>query len=84
MEYPYPIAYYTDNSAKPLLFHLLDVGEGLMALIVLPDQTTVLYDCNVRQEHKTEIINYLKTNIPYRYDRKTKGIKQWIDIFINS
>jgi len=37
MLYSKPIAYYTKKEEQPLLFHLLDVGEGLMILIVFPE-----------------------------------------------
>jgi len=84
MSYTQPINFYTDEGNRPLLFHLLDVGEGLMVLIVYPDKTTMLYDCNVRQDDKEQIINYLGQQIPVRYDPETKEKAQWIDIFVNS
>ena len=34
MELTKPLGYYTDNTA--LRFHMLDVGEGLMILIIFP------------------------------------------------
>ena len=36
MELTKPLGYYTDNTA--LRFHMLDVGEGLMILIIFPKQ----------------------------------------------
>ncbi len=66
------------------MFHLLNVGEGLMVLLIYPDQTTMLYDCNITQDNKNWIINYLKANIPLRYSKEEQKKTQWIDIFVNS
>lgn len=79
-----PLNYYLNSQSSPLLFHLLNVGEGLMVLLILPDETTILYDCNVIQEDKDWIIDYLKSNIPFRYSKEEKKDSQWIDIFVNS
>jgi beta-lactamase superfamily II metal-dependent hydrolase len=84
MPYPAPISYYTNKEAKPLLFHSLHVGEGLMIIVIFPDQTTMLYDCNVRDEDADWIIEYLGKNIPYRYDPEIGEESQWIDIFVSS
>lgn len=84
MSYPKPIGYYANEKDSPLFFHMLNVGEGLMILIIFPDKTTMLYDCNVRQEDKDRIIEYLGKYIPDRYDPVEEKKKQWIDIFVNS
>ena len=79
-----PISFYSDGSNCPLIFHLIHVGEGLMILIIFPDNTTLLFDCNVIQENKDEVLHYLKTQIPYRKDDVSFEEVQWIDIFVNS
>ncbi len=84
MSHPKPLGYYTDPEGAPLLFHLLDVGEGLMTLIVFPDETTMLYDCNVRKDDKDTLIAYLGEHIPWRYEEEVGEESQWIDIFVNS
>lgn len=63
---------------KSVRFCVLDVGEGLMVLLVLPDETTIMYDCNVRNAKENEIIEQLKKYIPNRQKQ------QYIDVFINS
>lgn len=84
MDYPEPIGFYASSPNNPLLFHILNVSEGLMILVIFPDKTTMLYDCNVVQEDKDWIIKYLGEHIPLRYDPETKGVGQWINIFVNS
>lgn len=84
MDYPEPIGFYTISDDEPLLFHILNVGEGLMVLIVFPDETTMLFDCNVTSENEETILAYLRNNIPFRYDEEIDDSIQWIDIFVNS
>ena len=79
-----PIGYYSDGDAKPLRFHLIDVGEGLMTLIIFPDDTTMLFDCNVRQDHMEDVLAYLADHIPVRLDPELNDFGRWIDIFVNS
>lgn len=83
MSYPEPIGYYTGIDEEPLLFHVLDVGEGLMILIIFPNNITMLYDCNVTNDNEETIIAYLEQHIPLRKD-SDQIKKQWIDIFVNS
>lgn len=45
MELTKPLGYYTNNTS--LRFHMLDVGEGLMILIIFPNDQVMLFDCNV-------------------------------------
>jgi Predicted hydrolase (metallo-beta-lactamase superfamily) len=75
--------YYEAKDPK-FLFSLIDVGNGLMFLGIFPDNTTVVFDCNITDEMKENIIEYLKNNIPTRKDIGNGERKQWIDIFINS
>lgn len=65
-------------------FSLLDVGSGLLFIGIFPDNTIFIFDCNITTESSTEIIDYLKSIIPYRYDAESRENKQWIDIFVNS
>lgn len=84
MKYPKPIDYYTNESSQPLLFHVLEVGEGLMILIVFPNNTTMLYDCNILDDTEEIILEYLEKNIPFKYDYENNSDSQSIDIFVNS
>ena len=63
---------------KSLNFYVIDVGEGLMILIVFPDCTTMMYDCNIRDTDEDCIIEQLQCLIPLRNGQ------QHIDIFVNS
>lgn len=83
MIYLQPLSYYTKNEFKPLLFNLLSVGEGLMILFIFPDETTMLYDCNVLKDESDEIIRYCKKIIPIRLNKNGEK-SQWIDIYVNS
>ncbi len=83
-KYFQPLAFYTSSEKNPLSFHVLNVGEGLMVLIVFPDKTTMLYDCNVIQDDKDAIIKFLGQHIPSRYDTSKKQNVQWVDIYVNS
>lgn len=80
----HPLFYYTNTEQDNLLFHLLNVGEGLMCLVIFPDKTTILYDCNVTGENETEVISYLGRHIPTRPDLEEEKLSQWIDLFVNS
>jgi len=80
----YPLAYYTDDEQENLLFHLLDVGEGLMCLVIFPDDTTILFDCNVTGDNEDNVLKYLERQIPFRWDEEAKTLVQWIDVFVNS
>lgn len=79
-----PLSFYLEKEDKPLLFHLLDVGQGLMSLIVFPDNTTFIYDCNITEDNKDKIIEYLNENLPFRWNDNTNQKEQWIDIFVCS
>ena len=83
MAFDKPLGYYIQQG-YPFHFHVLDVGEGLMALLVFPDETTILYDCNVREKYKDSILEYLGRYIPTRFDSEIGERRQWIDIFVNS
>ena len=60
-----PISWYVEDNH--LEFHLLDVGEGLMTLIIFPDNKVMLFDCNVTDENKEEILTYLDKVLPEKY-----------------
>lgn len=46
MELTKPLGYYTDNTA--LRFHMLDVGEGLMILIIFPNDQVMSISLKTR------------------------------------
>ena len=77
-----PLGYYTNDSS--LRFHLLSVGEGLMTLIVFPNNQVMLFDCNVTSDNETEILEYLKTAIPTVRNSETDYDEQPIHAFVNS
>lgn len=79
-----PLSFYLNNVDSPLLFHLLNVGQGLMSLIIFPDNTVMVYDCNITENNQDSILQYLGKNIPDRYNSKTKNKEKWIDIFVCS
>lgn len=76
-----PLDFYDcQNNIK---FYLVDCGSGLTHLIVFPDGTTMLYDCNLLEDNKNEILDLFVELIPWR--ENAEGIKeQYIDIFVNS
>jgi len=80
----YPLDYYKNVDDDNLLFHLMNVGEGLMCLVVFPDKKTLLFDCNVTNDNEEEVISYLGKQIPTRWDPDEKEDSQWIDVFVNS
>ncbi|MFZ5759667.1 MAG: nucleotide-binding domain-containing protein [Thermodesulfobacteriota bacterium] len=80
----YPLDYYKNTEHDNLLFHLMNVGEGLMCLIIFPDQKTLLFDCNVTNDNEDAVISYLGRQIPYRWDQDLEKDLQWIDVFVNS
>lgn len=73
--------YVTENDFR---FYLINCGSGLMHLIILPDNTVMLFDCNVTNENEEEIINFLDRHIPAKYDKDLKKEEKFIDIFVNS
>lgn len=66
------------ETEKFLNFFLIDCGSGLMHLIIFPDNLVMLFDCNVTEENKDEILAFLNEHIPSRDGKKE------IDIFVNS
>jgi beta-lactamase superfamily II metal-dependent hydrolase len=78
-----PFSYFITENDEALLFHVMNVGQGLMILLVFPDQTTMLFDCYLKKENEEAIIDYLGQSIPFRED-ETGNDSQWIDIFVNS
>lgn len=77
-----PVSFYSNEWANPVIFHFMDVWEGLMILIVFPDQTTMLYDCNIIDENQEYIMDYLNKHMPSKliWWEYVKNI----DIFVNS
>lgn len=77
-----PFSYYEEG--PNLKFCLFDVGEGLMQLIVFPDLSVMLFDCNITDENKDQILIILEELIPERYDKESLENRKWIDVFVNS
>lgn len=61
MELTKPLGYYTDNTA--LRFHMLDVGEGLMILIIFPNDQVMTYR-RIRTPHIWKQLNILIQTLP--------------------
>ena len=82
-----PISFYKYKNG--LRFYLINCGQGLTHLIIYPDDTVMLYDCNLVEDdenkgcNKNAILNLLHNVIPYREDENGNK-RQWIDIFVNS
>ena len=55
--------------------HFLNVGCGTMVLILFPDNSIFMYDCNITNDNEDDVISYLDKVI----DPLTE-----IDVFINS
>lgn len=55
--------------------HFIDVGQGNMTLLRLPNGETLLYDCNVTDENEDYVFGYLSRYLPRRCP---------IDVFFNS
>ena len=77
-----PLKYYCDENA--FRFHVLDVGEGLMILIIFPNNKVMLCDCNVTEDNSDCILKYLDENIPYNYDSEIEEDAKIIHFFVNS
>lgn len=71
-----PLGYYTDDSS--LRFHVLDVGEGLMILIIFPNDQVMLFDCNITGDNESTILKYLSDNIPFKMNPATGNRTQLI------
>lgn len=69
-----PLSFHVKSSEKLFKYYLINVGQGLMFLIILPDDYTILYDCNLTEDNKDKILSYLESILP----------KNQIDLFINS
>jgi len=64
-----PLDFYSYLNMK---IHFMNVGQGNMVLIQIPNSKTIIYDCNITQEIENDVLNYLEGKIT------------GIDIFINS
>lgn len=52
--------------------HFINVGQGNMTLIQIPNSKTIIYDCNITEENEEDVLTYLSKHISS------------VDIFINS
>lgn len=55
--------------------HFIDVGCGDMTLILMPNGTTFVIDCNITSENRGSVFQYLK---------KSMGVRRKIDVFVNT
>lgn len=78
-----PLKFYLEDYDDALIFHIINIGQGLMILIIFPDETTMLFDCYVTNDNKEYVFEYLEKNIPIRLDENQNEI-QYIDVFVNS
>ncbi|SPZ50684.1 DNA internalization-related competence protein ComEC/Rec2 [Sarcina ventriculi] len=78
-----PLKHYIDLWDRILEFHIINVGQGLMILLIFPDQTTMLFDCYIKNDTEEKILEYLNKYILYRKNGQLEE-EQWIDIFVNS
>lgn len=56
--------------------YFINVGQGNMVLILFPDNTVMVYDCNITNDREKEIFDYLDKIMPNR--------KSSIDVFVSS
>ena len=52
-----PVKFY--ESEKDLKFYLIDCDSGLMHLIIFPDDTVMLFDCNVTEDNGDKILLFV-------------------------
>ena len=77
-----PLGYYTDNSS--LRFHMLDVGEGLMILIIFPNDQVMLFDCNITGDNESTILKYLsdrsikQVDLMRKYNISRNTLKKYV------
>lgn len=77
-----PLCWYTDEGT--LRFYLISVGEGLMTLIVFPNEVVMLFDCNVTNDNEDEVLAFLDKVIPKEYNDDKQKYEKPIHIFANS
>lgn len=77
------------GSAEGIRFYLVDCGCGLTHLIIFPDETVMLFDCNLQENNekennsRDEILNLFTKVIPKKIDENGNEF-QPIEIFVNS
>ena len=54
--------------------YVLDVGHGNMVLVILPNGSVILVDCNVTNENESAVFHYLAKVMP----------RKQIDVFVNT
>lgn len=77
-----PLCFYEET--EYMQFYLIDCQSGLMNLLIFPDDTVMLFDCNVTDNNEHEILKFLGNKLPKRYKAETNEFVQEIDIFVNS
>lgn len=78
-----PTFYYQDVNPS-LEFYILNIGEGLMILLIFPDNKVMLFDCNVIEDDSDRVIRLLNKLIPDRINPLTNKKEKYIDVFVNS
>ena len=83
-----PLSFY--GIERNLKFYLISCGSGLTHLIIFPDDTVMLFDCNLVEDtslaggwNSEQILNFFKKVIPKKKN-KDGTCFQSIDIFVNS
>lgn len=82
-----PLSFYKTNNG--IKFYLIDCGSGLTHLIIFPDATVMLFDCNLVDDedhpnrNKDYILKLFSEVIPKKVDEEGNKF-QHIDIFVNS
>lgn len=77
-----PLSYFCDENS--FRFYLINCGSGLMHLIIFPDETVMLFDCNVTNDNEDDILDFLEKHIPSKYDSDADMDEKYIDVFVNS
>lgn len=77
-----PLSNYCDG--EHLRFYLINCGSGLMHLLIFPDETVMLFDCNVINDNEDRILRFLENHIPERYNDESETYEKYIDVFVNS
>ena len=82
-----PLSFYKTNDG--IKFYLVNCGSGLTHLIIFPDDTVMLFDCNLIDDekhpdrNKDYILKLFSEVIPKKLDEQGNEF-QPIDIFVNS
>ena len=76
-----PVKFY--ESEKDLKFYLIDCDSGLMHLIIFPDDTVMLFDCNVTEDNGDKILLFLSKVIPEKDENPSGATVSRIKFYIS-